>query len=192
MIAISRFLTPSSAYEEWKRVRRTGVTATQVSKAATPKGFEDELRKMVTPEEIEDNAYMKFGRDNEQWIVLSLKDQYEVLPNEWLIAARDYPWQMATPDGLSLDHKTIAEVKTTGTDWGDYNKVPIHYRRQVQWQLHVTDAEQCVFAWVLRHQNKHGQYVPAWFEPKTVLVDRDPKMITDLIDVANRLHNHQN
>jgi hypothetical protein len=98
------------------------------------------------------------------------------------------PWHTATPDGLSLDHHTIAEVKTTGRDWGTWSKVPIHYRRQVAWQLHVSGASRCVFAWLLRGEAASGQFVPMWFEPKVVVVDRDQEVITHLISVADQLH----
>lgn len=191
MIEVQRFISPSSDRAGWLEARKGGVTATQVSKSATPKGFENEIKSMTAYEEIEDNAYMKFGRDSEQWIALSLKEKFGIMPNEWLIAAEEQRWQMATPDGISLTHETIAEIKTTGTDWGQWAKVPIGYRRQVQWQLHVTGAEACVFAWVLRKENSAGVFVPAWFEPKTVIVEPDPKMIADLLYVADQLHAKQ-
>lgn len=187
MIQINRFLVPSSAEVEWKAYRQTGITATTVAKAATDAGFKQVLEEMAEPVEIPDNAYMKFGRDNEEWIVRSLKNDYGVLPNNWLIAHEKHEWMMATPDGLSLTHDRIAEVKTTGKDWGSWSKVPIQYRRQVMWQLEVTGASECVFAWMLRKENLDGEFVPAWFEPKVVLVERDEKMIAELLDVADRL-----
>lgn len=189
MISIDRFIAPSSARELWLEARRGTVTATQVSKAATPTGMEQVLKEIENPVDIADNPFMKFGRDNEQWIMLSLKS-YGLLPNEWLIAHETERWQTATPDGLSLSHDLIAEVKTTGKDWGEWSKVPIHYRRQVQWQLHVSGADACIFAWLLRAESKSG-LVPAWFEPKTVVVERDEKMINDLIGVANEIHINQ-
>lgn len=187
MIELNRFLVPSSAEAEWKEVRRSGITATAVAKAATPSGFKQVLEEMQNPVELEDNGYLKFGRDNEGWIVRSLKDEFGVMPNDWLIAHDTHDWMMATPDGLSLSHDRIAEVKTTGKDWGGWDKVPIAYRRQVMWQLEVTGATDCVFAWVLRKELSDGSFVPAWYEPKTVLVERDEKMIEDLLDVADRL-----
>jgi putative phage-type endonuclease len=191
MISINRFIAPSSDRENWLKARRNGVTATMVSKAATPSGFETVVKELAGGDTVEDNAFMKFGRDSEQWIALSLRETHGIMPNEWLIAAEVEPWMMATPDGLSLDHSLIAEIKTTGTDWGDWSKVPIHYRRQVQWQLFVTGAEASVFAWVLRRENKLGEFVPAWFEPKTVIVERDPKMIDQLVSTARKIRQHQ-
>jgi hypothetical protein len=94
---------------------------------------------------------------------------------------------MATPDGLSKDHKTIVEVKTTGKDFVEWGKVPIQYRRQVQWQLYVTGATQCLFAWQLRVTNNDGLFVPGWLEPKAVIVQRDEEMITQLVSVSEKL-----
>jgi predicted phage-related endonuclease len=86
---------------------------------------------------------------------------------------------------MDLHHDTIAEIKTTGKDWNP-EKLPVQYRRQVQWQLFVTGAEMCMFAWMLREE-RGGVFMPAWFDAKTVIVDRDEEMIGDLIRVANQL-----
>ena len=188
MIHHSRFLVRSIDETEWKRVRETGVSATTVAKAATASGYAEIINERNNPTEFVDNGYMKFGRDNEAWIVASLKDDYGIFANDWLIAADGLAnrWMFATPDGLSLDHETIAEVKTTGKDWGTAKSIPIHYRRQVQWQLFVTGASRCIFGWVLRDE-MNGQFVPAWFEPKIVVMERDEKMIADLVETAKTL-----
>jgi hypothetical protein len=39
---------------------------------------------------------------------------------------------------------------------------------------------------MLRGENAAGFY-PAWPEPKTWIIERDDEMITELINVANRL-----
>lgn len=186
MISVDRFIASSQERTAWLAARRNGVTATQVAGAATPSGFKAAVEWMHNPTDIDDNEYMKFGRDNERWLCLALKNEYGVLPNDWLLAG-EIRWHLATPDGLSPDGKMIAEIKTTGRDWGEWSKVPIHYRRQVQWQLHVSGAEAAVFAWMLRVE-MNGKFVPGWFEPKHVLVERDEKTINQLIDVAERLH----
>ncbi|NDH41948.1 MAG: hypothetical protein EBY45_16365, partial [Gammaproteobacteria bacterium] len=100
---------------------------------------------------------MRFGREQEGPIIEKLQTVVDIEPNDWLIAkdSDEKKWMMATPDGLSQDHKVIAEVKTTGRDWGRWAQVPGNYHRQVQWQLFVTGADVCVFAWMLR-VNKAG------------------------------------
>ena len=189
MIDSSRFLVSSQDYEKWLQVRQTGVTATAVSKAVTPDGFRSVVEQITRPTPIPDNAYMRFGREQEAPLIEKLGTQFELESNDWLIAkdASENRWQMATPDGLSPGHDLIAEVKTTGRDWGEWRAVPGHYQRQVQWQLHVTGAEGCVFAWMLRGK-KGSEFVPAWPGPKYVEVERDESLISRLEEVAHQLY----
>ena len=79
----------------------------------------------------------------------------------------------------------IAEIKTTGKDWAD-GVIPIQYRRQVQWQLYVTGAERCLFAWMKRIE-VDGVFAPAWFEPESLWMERDEGMIEVLRDTAEEL-----
>lgn len=190
MISKDRFLAQSGT-QEWHDIRASGVSATAVAKACTPSGFAEIVREIWQGvEPIPDNEYMRFGREQEGNIVADLQAMdYDIEPNDWLIAAEGYTnrWQFATPDGLSSDHRTIAEVKTTGKDWGDWSKVPLHYKRQVQWQLYVTGAETCLFAWQLRTTTDNGVFVPAWLEPKVVIVPRDEELIRELVTVSEKL-----
>lgn len=191
MLDPDRFIANKALdFTGWVEARRGGVTATQVAKASTPAGYVEAVQDVLTPPEPFDNPYMAFGRDQEGTIGLWLKEQFDVFPNEWLIASdqpvpEGGPQYLATPDGLSLDHTTISEVKTTGKDWST-SVVPIQYRRQIQWQLFVTGAERCVLAWLLRAE-VDGRMVPAWFEPKTMEVSRDEDMILELVATSKRL-----
>ena len=189
MIETSRFLVPSSDYQKWLEVRASGVTATAVSKAVTPSGFREIAHQMKHPRAIPDNDYMRFGREQEQSLMEKIGERFELHPNDWLIARDDTErkWQMATPDGLSPDHDLIAEVKTTGKDWGEWRFVPGHYQRQVQWQLYVTGAQSCVFGWMLR-EKKNGTMVPGWPGPKYVIVERDEALIERLVEVSHNLY----
>lgn len=175
-----------SGTEAWFAARRGGVSATAVANASTPAGFREEVLKALYPEEyqVQDNEYMKFGRDWENWIVNNIPDEYNIEHNDWLIHAPDHEWQLATPDGISRDGETIAEVKTTGKDW---TTVPLRYVRQIQWQMYVTGAQRCVVAWLLRSEDEQGEFVPGWFEPKHTIIERDDAMIAQLIAVAERL-----
>lgn len=131
-----------------------------------------------------DNPFARFGREAEEAIVRHAHHEHGILPSDWLIASELNPDHLATPDGLSLDHTEIAEAKTTGTDW---RTVPATYRRQVQWQLHVTGAERCLFLWQLRLADDLGWFYTPWLEPKTTWIERDQATIDELIDVAERL-----
>lgn len=177
-----------SGTPEWFAARRQGVSATSVARAAASKlAFDAEVEQLTNPVEIADNAYMKFGRDWEEWLVSNLPKEYEIVHNDWLVARDGYAnrWQLATPDGNNADWTTIAEVKTTGKDW-EGKTIPIQYRRQVQWQIYVAEATRCIFAWLLRVDGPNG-FQPGWFEPKHVIIERDDEMISQLVKVAERL-----
>lgn len=177
MIHSSRFIANKAIDKDhWLEMRTEGITATQIAKGKLSSG------------PIPDNPYMAFGRDMEGPISMSIKDQFGIMPNEWLICHKVVPWHLATPDGLSLDHSEISEIKTTGKDFGSWENVSLEYKKQVAWQLHVTGAERCLFAWMLRERSDDGEFFPAWLEPKTVWVERDEDLIEKLAIQASKLY----
>jgi putative phage-type endonuclease len=186
MLTADQFVSNKQYFPEgWLRARRDGVTATQVAKAATPAGLEQAVIDYRQDFVEFENPYMTFGKEMEPVISRTVHTKYGILPNEWLIRHANHPHHLATPDGLSLDHELISEVKTTGQDWED-KSIPIQYRRQVQWQLHVTGAKRCLFAYMKRLE-VDGVFAPAWFEPKCLWIERDEDMIGALIITAELL-----
>ena len=187
MLSPDRFVASKSVNaDRWLSARREGVTATQVAKAASgPGGFEQAVSDYNEDFVESDNPYMAFGRAWEGPISMHLKDNYGVMPNDWLIRHDNHRHHLATPDGLTLGHHAIAEIKTTGKDWNP-ERIPVQYRRQVQWQLHVTGADFSYFAWLLREE-RDGAFLPAWFEPKVITIPRDEAMIASLVKVADDL-----
>lgn len=187
MISVNRFIAPSSRRELWLDARERGVTATQVAKASTPAGMKEVLAQIENPTAVEPNAYMDWGNEREPVIAGVIKDRFGIMPNEWLLCAdgAGNEWQLATPDGLSLDHNVIAEIKTSGKP---LDKVPANYMRQVQWQLHVTGAEKCLFAYELRLEGPEG-FVPG-FDIETQWIERNDEMISELIKTAEKVQEH--
>lgn len=167
----------------WLDARRTGLTATTMAKAMTPAGFREVVDGWGDTSPVPVNAYMQFGLDSEPWLALWAKDQFYAMPNDWLIRHHLNEIALATPDGMSLNHGAILEIKTTGKDWA---KPPINYVRQVQWQLYVTGADYCDFVWLLREEHE-GVMVPAWLEPKSTVIERDETMIIDMVQTADDL-----
>ena len=143
MIPVERFIVSSQTKDLWLAARDRGVTATQVAKASTPAGMKEVLAQIENPTPVEVVPVMQWGVTREPYIAHVVKERYGVLPNDWLIAAEGAgnEWMMATPDGLSLDHSMIGEYKTSGKP---LDVIPLNYLRQIQWQLFVTGAEQCV------------------------------------------------
>jgi hypothetical protein len=187
MIGIERFIVSSQTKNLWLAARDRGVTATQVAKASTPAGMKEVLAQIENPTPVEPNGFMDWGVEREAYIAHVVKERYGILPNDWLLCA-DGPgneWQMATPDGLSLDHTMIGEYKTSGKP---LDKIPANYMRQVQWQLYVTGAEKCLFAYELRLEGPEG-FCPG-MDVECQWIDRDEKMIGDLIKVAEEVQMH--
>jgi hypothetical protein len=187
VINIERFIVSSQTKDLWLAARDRGVTATQVSKASTPAGMKEVLAQIENPTPVEPNGFMDWGNEREAYIAHVVKERYGILPNDWLLCAdgAGNEWQMATPDGLSLDHTMIGEYKTSGKP---LDKIPANYMRQVQWQLYVTGAKQCVFAYELRLEGPEG-FVPG-FDVECQWIDRDEKIIGDLIKVAEEVQMH--
>lgn len=176
MLRIEQFRANKALdFDGWIAARKHGITATQVGKG-------DWESKPVP-----DNPYMAFGRDAEGPLSMWVKDVYGILPNEWLISNLDERWALATPDGISLDHESISEIKTTGKDFGEWQNVPLNYVKQVQWQMFVTGASNCVFSWMLRVKQPDGSFGFGWMEPKSVWVKRDNDMIRELVSVGQNL-----
>jgi hypothetical protein len=186
VIEADRFLVRSSDREAWLKARAEGVTATMVQRAFTPAGMKEVLAEIDEPREVTPNAYMDWGNEREPYIAEFVKQRHGLLANDWLISAggRMSPdrWMMATPDGLSLDHTMIGEYKTSGKP---LDKIPAHYMRQIQWQMWVTDAASCVFAWELR-MDAPGGFAPG-FEISTQVILRDDELIKKLVAVAEQV-----
>ena len=187
MIEPGRFVASKSvSAERWLSARLEGVTATQVARAASgPGGFEQAVEDYRADFVEQDNPFMAFGRAWEGPISMHLKDRFEIMPNDWLIRNDKNRHHLATPDRLNFNHDVISEIKTTGKDWNP-ERIPVQYRRQVQWQLHVTGAVVCFFAWMLREE-RDGAFLPAWFEPKVIQIEPDEEMIASLVKVADNL-----
>jgi len=187
MISADRFIASKSLDEAaWLEARRLGVSATTIAKAMTPAGYLEVVNSWHDDTPVPVNPYMAFGLESERWLAGWAKSQFGTMPNDWLIRHADNPIAYATPDGLSLDHTVITEIKTTGKDWGSVDKIPIQYKRQVAWQLYVTGAEYCIFIWMLREEHD-GVMVPAWLEPKSGVIVRDDVTINKMVEVAGKL-----
>jgi len=187
VIPIERFIASSQTRELWLKSRDCGVTATQVAKASTPAGMKEVLAQIENPTPVEANAYMSWGTEREAHIAHVVKERYGIMPNDWLICAdgAGNEWMLATPDGLSLDHTLIGEYKTSGKP---LDKVPANYMRQVQWQLMVSGAEKCLFAYELRLEGPAG-FAPG-FDVECQWIERDDEMIEALIKVAQEVQQH--
>ena len=189
VIEADRFLARSADREAWLWHREQGVTATMVSRAATPAGFAEVVAEMEAERrDITPNAFMSWGNEREPYIADVVKERFGIMPNDWLISAGGKlspdRWMMATPDGLSLDHTLVGEYKTSGKS---LDRIPAHYQRQCQWQMFVCgpQVERLLFAYELR-LDAPGGFAPG-FDVECQLFDRDDKKIKEFVSVAEKL-----
>jgi len=60
----------------------------------------------------------------------------------------EYPWMMASLDGLSIDGKTLVEIKCPGEKGfaeAERGRIPEHYRIQMQHQMLCTSLSKCLY-----------------------------------------------
>lgn len=165
----------------WLAAREGKVTASKVAKIMTGgPGTWASLKRAST---FRGNRYTKYGHEREPFIIDHLA-QYGLVPNLALFGRADNHAHAATPDAISERGFRIGEAKTTVVDWNGLDSALESFRRngiadywwQIQWQLYVTDARACVFAYEL-----HEDFIPVWPEPRIVIVERDDAAIAEAL-----------
>lgn len=193
MIDASRFIVQSRFREDWLIAREGGVTATMVAQAATPSGLAALIRSWDEPP-FEGNPYTDFGTWAERYIVDHAHREFGILANDWLIQSAIDPRFLGTPDGLSLDHREIAEAKTGSTPPKslEVSSIKREHRDQCQWNLMVTDAERCRYLFQPRATAADGSFYLGLWEPIGIWIPRDEARIAHLITVAEQVMEARN
>lgn len=146
---------------DWLAWRRSGIGASDVagilglSPWASP--FSVWASKIDDQADDHDNDAMEFGRRAEVMVGPWFADRtgLVVAGEQARCTHRVDTWKLCTVDGFVLDGPNsdigsalgVLEIKTTGdsaADWAD--EVPVHYRCQATWAMHVTDLPRCWFA----------------------------------------------
>lgn len=143
--------------EEWKSKRIKGIGGSDASALIGQNPWKSnstlwkEKKGIITPEDISDKSYVKFGTEAEQHIraLYALENpQYDVqYMDNVTLQSVEYPWMLYSPDGLLYDKETgrrgILEIKTTNIlqsmqreKWK--GQVPMNYYIQVLHGLLVT------------------------------------------------------
>ena len=152
--------------EQWLEARRSYVTATEVAQLVRRgQDYWDELREIKagirTAPDISGLPAVRHGREREAVIVPYVQGLEEgMVPNDDLYVRNQR--YAATPDlvgdGIVGEIKTIKDTRLAklqaakGWPTGQYYD-------QVQWQLFVTGAIACVFAWE-PYEDWDGELVP--------------------------------
>ena len=177
--------------EQWLDARRRYVTATEVAQLVRRgQDYWDELREIKagtrTAPDISGLPAVRHGRELEALIVPYVQSLEEgMVPNEDLYVRNDR--YAATPDlvgdGIVGEIKTIKDTRLAklqaakGWPTGQYYD-------QVQWQLFVTGAIACVFAWE-PYEDWDGELVPREDMREHITIHRDDLRITQLQEVAD-------
>lgn len=183
---------------EWLNWRRGGIGASDVagilnlSPWASP--FSVWASKVDDTDDTHDTDAMEFGRRAEIMVAPWFADRtgLTVVGEQTRCAHRDDPWKMCTVDGFVLDSPNsqmadalgVLEIKTTSASADEWaNEIPVNYRCQATWAMHVTDQPHCWFA-VL-----HLAFGRPRFE--VYQFDRDPDEETFVVDACTRFwHDH--
>ena len=177
--------------EQWLDARRRYVTATEVAQLVRRgQDYWDELREIKagqrTAPDISGLPAVRHGREQEALIVPYVQSLEEgMVPNDDLYVRNGR--YAATPDlvgdGIVGEIKTIKDTRLAklqaakGWPTGQYYD-------QVQWQLFVTGAIACVFAWE-PYEDWDGELVPREDMREHITIHRDDARITQLQEVAD-------
>ena len=177
--------------KQWLEARRKYVTATEVAQLVRRgQDYWDELREIKagqrTAPDISGLPAIRHGREREALIAPYVQSLEEgMVPNEDLYVRNDR--YAATPDlvgdGIVGEIKTIKDKRLAklqaakGWPTGQYYD-------QVQWQLFVTGAIACVFAWE-PYEDWGGELVPREDMREHITIHRDEERIKALQEVAD-------
>lgn len=178
--------------EAWLRARRVGVTATEVSKLATPgESYALTLikEKQTGERTFFGNQYTDWGLAREEVLVRNILEPEGFVGSDVLYHADGNPRHLATPDGIYArdGFLMLAEIKTSKYDLdpeGEHFKKTSYYD-QMQWQLYVAgdDVTEMLFVW---EQHNDQWPTPSPFEANKAWIDRDQKRIEELIVIADK------
>ena len=177
--------------EQWLEARRRYVTATEVAQLVRRgQDYWDELREIKagqrTAPDISGLPAVRHGREREALIVPYVQSlEQGMVPNEDLYVRNQR--YAATPDlvgdGIVGEIKTIKDTRLaklqTAKGWPTGQ-----YYDQVQWQLFVTGAIACIFAWE-PVEMWEAEFVPREDLRDHITIHRDEERINQLREVAD-------
>ena len=177
--------------EQWLEARRRYVTATEVAQLVRRgQDYWDELREIKagqrTAPDISNLPAVRHGREREALIAPYVQSlEQGMVPNSDLYVRNER--YAATPDlvgdGIVGEIKTIKDTRLAklqaakGWPTGQYYD-------QVQWQLFVTGAIACIFAWE-PYEDWDGELVPREDMREHITIHRDDLRINQLREVAD-------
>ncbi|NLT26091.1 MAG: YqaJ viral recombinase family protein [Microbacteriaceae bacterium] len=174
-----RIVCSADDHDEWLRMRREGITATDAARLATAGSVNGVVNDKLGGSGFAGNRYTEFGRMREPIIADWVRERHGIGGCGLLIRAEADRRHLATPDGLAEwgAEVVLAEIKTTNKPW---SRIPRNYLRQVWWQQYVVGAERTLFVW-----ERHDDFVVQDDEPTAVWIERDDAEIAKLVRLAD-------
>lgn len=185
--------------DEWLDARKKYVTATEVSQLIRrSQSYWDELREIKDGRrqapDIGHLPAVRHGRDREEAIVPTVRNVDSRLQhNERLFVLNGR--YAATPDLVSDDREIVGEIKAVKDKRLDTCRnssgwpTPAYYD-QMQWQMFVTGAGRCVFAWE-PYEDWGGELVPREDYRAHQIVKFDRQRVAELKKVADKFLAHE-
>lgn len=172
--------------ERQKKAREGKLTASAV--ACLMDGNEERIMQLwleltgdpsFVPPNFDDNWHVKLGECTERLNLDWFAKKYgPVIGRGKVCVHPEIAWAAATLDGWSVDHNCPIETKHLI----GFTKTPeaaVKYMPQMQWQMLITDSEQCAFSPI-----QGGR------EPEVLFVPFDAKYTHELLDRATRFMEH--
>lgn len=167
--------------EEWKKIRRTMITATDVAPIMGLSPYKSALQlyhEKVYGIEQETNYQMERGLRLEPAARSAFNTLHNCNVNPEFIVHPTISYFAASLDGISMDHLIACEIKCPGHldhSTAACGNVPAHYIPQLQWQMYVAGLSQIFYF----------SYHPNDIEPCiSILVERDDAFIQTAIIAA--------
>lgn len=184
--------------EAWLLERLSGITATEIRDLIV-KGpaFRNELlaiKRGDATDSFAPNRYTAWGKKREPVIAAQIQERFGIAPESRVFHRADNPRFLASPDGIGVvkGELVLAEIKATKKNLapGGREFDSSGYAFQMQWQMFVTGATRCLFAWERHAEGWHdvgGEFEEpnvfedpfsgvtfehAWIERDQVVIDR--------------------
>ena len=177
--------------EQWLEARRKYVTATEVAQLVRRgQDYWDELREIKagqrTAPDISNLPAVRHGREREALIAPYVQSlEQGMVPNSDLYVRNER--YAATPDlvgdGIVGEIKTIKDTRLAKLQQAKGWPTGQYYD-QVQWQLFVTGAIACIFAWE-PVEMWEAEFVPREDLRDHITIHRDEERINQLREVAD-------
>jgi hypothetical protein len=207
--------TQPETRQPWLDFRRGGITATEVRDWRQGGKRRQIIAHKVTgdDQDISFVAAVRHGNLREPVIGEWVREEFGLTPVNHVFAHADNPRYIASPDGVTLDpfstelvvgtaDAAVLEVKTDSADLTpgpvDAHRVLLHvtpgskfdkmgYYAQVQWEMFVMNAAQCLFVWE-QHDGvvdpETSTYSPIGV-PQYAWIPRDQAVIDTLVVIAD-------